>query len=435
MTKKSAALTIDRRSLLQGAAGAAGLLAAARMALPSGAFAQAAGPEVKGAKLGYIALTDASPLVIAKEKGLFAKHGVPDVDVARQASWGALRDNIVLGGAGNGIDGAHILRPMIHTISAGIVTQNNVPTPLFNVLGLNEDCQGISVSNEYKDLDIRANSAPLKEAFARKKASGKELTAAMTFPGGTHDLWIRYWLAAGGVDPDNDIKTIVVPPPQMVANMKVGNMDLFCVGEPWNEQLVNQGIGYTAVTTGEIWARHPEKVLGLRAQFVEANPRASQAMIMAVMEAQQWCEAAANKQEMAEIVGRRQWFNVPVADIIGRLKGEVNYGNGRTVNNPALAMKFWGTNGTTSYPYKSLDTWFITENMRWGRFPLNTDIKALVDRTNRSDLWTAAAKTLGIAGAPSGDSRGVETFFDGVKFDPADPMGYLKTVKIKRAAA
>jgi nitrate/nitrite transport system substrate-binding protein len=151
----------------------------------------------------------------------------------------------------------------------------------------------------------------------------------MTFPGGTHDLWIRYWLAAGGIDPDKDVSTIVVPPPQMVANMKVGTMDAFCVGEPWNEQLVNQNIGFTAATTGEIWFRHPEKILGMRADWVDANPRATQAIMMAVMEAQMWCEKMENKQEMAEIVGRRQWFNVPVADIIGRLKGDINYGDGR----------------------------------------------------------------------------------------------------------
>ncbi len=424
----------DRRSLLKGATTAAGLLAAARLSLPAGACAQGAGPEVRGTKLGYIALTDAAPLVIAKEKGFFTKHGLPDMDISRQASWGATRDNIALGLARNGIDGAHMLRPKIHMYTAGTVTANNVPVPMYNLLNLNEDCQAISVSNEYKDLAVGLNAAPLKAAFERKKAAGKELTAAMTFPGGTHDLWIRYWFAAGGIDPDSDIKVIVVPPPQMVANMKVGNMDVFCVGEPWNEQLVNQDIGYTACTTGELWNRHPEKVLGMRTDFVDRNPVATQAILMAVMEAQMWCEKAENKQEMAEIVSRRQWFNVPVADIIGRIRGEINYGLGRKVNDPKLAMKFWGENGSSSYPWKSLDTWFITENIRWNKFPVNTDIKALVDRTNRSDLWSAAAKTLGVAGAPTGDSRGIETFFDGVKFDPADPMGYLKTVKIKRAA-
>jgi nitrate/nitrite transport system substrate-binding protein len=424
----------SRRSLLKGASMTAATLAAARVAFPAGAFAQAAGPEAKGTRLGYIALTDAAPLIIAKEKGLFAKHGVPDMDIAKQASWGATRDNMALGFKANGIDGGHILRPKAHMYTAGTVMQNNQPLPMYTLLNLNEDCQGISVSNEYKDLNIQKDSSPLKEAFARKKAAGKELTAAMTFPGGTHDLWIRYWLAAGGIDPDSDIKVITVPPPQMVANMKVGTMDCFCVGEPWNEQLVNQNIGYTALTTGELWAKHPEKILGMRADVVDANPKMVQAILMATMEAQMWCDKLENKQEMAEIVGRRQWFNVPVPDIIGRLKGEINYGNGRKVTDPKLAMKFWGENGAVSYPWKSLDTWFVTENVRWGKFPVNTDIKALVNKTNRSDLWTAAAKTLGVANAPTADSRGVETFFDGVKFDPADPMAYLKAVKIKRAA-
>lgn len=423
----------SRRNALKAVGGAA-LLGAVRSAFPGGAFAQGAGPEVKGTKLGYIALTDAAPLIIAKEKGLFAKHGVPDMDIAKQASWGATRDNMALGTKANGIDGGHILRPKAHLYTTGKVIQNNQPLPMYTLLSLNEDCQGISVSNEYKDLKIEKNSAPLRDAFARKKAAGKELTAAMTFPGGTHDLWIRYWLAAGGIDPDTDIKVIVVPPAQMVANMKVGNMDCFCVGEPWNEQLVNQDIGYTAVTTGEIWSKHPEKILGMRADWVDANPKATQAILMAVMEAQQWCESADNKQEMSEIIGRRQWFNVPVADIIGRLKGEINYGLGRKVTNPKLAMKFWGEGGSVSYPWKSLDTWFITENIRWGKFEPTIDIKALVDKTNRSDLWLAAAKTLGVANPPASDSRGIETFFDGITFDPAAPMDYLKSLKIKRVS-
>ena len=422
---------VSRRSVLNLGA-TASLLAAAKLALPSGAFAQSVGPEVKGTRLGYIALTDSAPLIIAKEKGLFTKYGLPDMDISKQASWGATRDNMALGTKANGIDGGHILRPKTHLYSTGKVMQNSLPLPMYTLMNLNEDCQGISVSNEYKDLKIGKDASPLKEAFARKKATGKDLTAAMTFPGGTHDLWIRYWLAAGGIDPDTDIKVIVVPPPQMVANMKVGNMDCFCVGEPWNEQLVNQDIGYTAVTTAEIWAKHPEKVLGMRAEWVDANPKATQAMMMAVMEAQIWCDKAENKQEMAEIVSRRQWFNVPVADIIGRIKGEINYGLGRKVNDPKLAMKFWGENGEVSYPWKSLDSWFITENIRWGKFEPTLDIKALVNKTNRSDLWSEAARILGLTKAPSGDSRGIETFFDGVTFNPADPMAYLKSVKIKR---
>ncbi len=430
---KPTSVNAGRRRLLK-LSGAAALLSAARLALPSGAFAQSAGPEVKGTRLGYIALTDASPLIIAKEKGLYAKYGLPDMDIAKQASWGATRDNMALGFKNNGIDGGHILRPKTHLYSTGKVMQNNQPLPMYTLLNLNEDGQAISVSNEYKDLNVQKDASPLKLAFERKKAAGKELTAAMTFPGGTHDLWIRYWLAAGGIDPDTDIKVITVPPPQMVANMKVGTMDCFCVGEPWNEQLVNQNIGYTALTTGELWARHPEKILGMRADFVDANPKATQAILMAVMEAQQWADKRENRQELSEIVGRRQWFNVPVNDINKRLLGDINYGNGREVKGTNLQMKFWGEGGSSSYPWKSLDTWFVTENIRWGKFEPTTDIKALVDKTNRADLWREAAKTLGVSGAPTADSRGVETFFDGVKFDPAAPMDYLKALKIKRVA-
>src|SRR6266581_1905755 len=295
---------LSRRQILKATAGTAALLAAARLNFPAGAFAQGAGPEVKAAKLGFIALSDAGPLFVAKDKGLFAKHGMPDVDVQKQASWGTTRDNLVLGSEGNGIDGAHILTPMPYLISSGKVTQNNQPTPMYILARLNLDAQCISVAKEYADLKIGVDTAPFKLALDKKKAAGKSIKAAMTFPGGTHDLWIRYWLAAGGIDPDKDIATIVVPPPQMVANMKVGNMDAFCVGEPWNEQLVNQDIGFTACTTGEIWFKHPEKALGVRAEWVDKYPNAARALTMAVIEAQQWCDKMDNKEELATIVGK-----------------------------------------------------------------------------------------------------------------------------------
>ncbi|QYK42722.1 MAG: ABC transporter substrate-binding protein [Paracoccaceae bacterium] len=424
---------LTRRGLLTSAAGTLATVAAARALLPGGAFAATPAPEVSGTKLGYIALTDSAPLIIALEKGFFAKHGVPDMVVEKQASWGATRDNMALGTANGGIDGGHILRPKVHLYATGRVMQNNQPLPMYTLLSLNEDCQGLSVAQSWADTGVGLDSAPLREGFAAKRAAGQEVPVAMTFPGGTHDLWMRYWLAAGGIDPTRDVDLIVVPPPQMVANMKVGNMEAFCVGEPWNEQLVNQGIGFTAATTGELWPRHPEKVLGMRADWVDAHPNATLAIMMAVMEAQIWCEAPGNKQEMAEIIGRRQWYNVPVKDIIGRIRGEFNYGRGRVETRPDLAMKFWGAAGETSYPWKSLDTWFVTENKRWGYFPGDLDTRALVDATNRSDLWLAAARGLGLA-AGFGDSRGVETFFDGKTFDPANPDGYLDSLSIKAMA-
>jgi nitrate/nitrite transport system substrate-binding protein len=433
MTKRTNKTSgLSRRQLLKAASGTAALLAAAKLNFPAGAFAQSAGPEVTGAKLGFIALSDAGPLFVAKDKGLFAKYGMGDVDVQKQASWGTTRDNLVLGSEGNGIDGAHILTPMPYLISAGKVTQNNQPTPMYIMARLNLDAQCISVAKEYADLKIGVDAAPLKAAFDAKKAAGKSVKAAMTFPGGTHDLWIRYWLAAGGIDPDKDIETITVPPPQMVANMKVGTMDCFCVGEPWPGQLVHQGIGYTAINTGEIWNKHPEKSLGMRAAWVDKNPRAAKAILMAVMEAQQWADKAENKEELATIMAKRQWINCPVEDIADRAKGKFNYGTGKVVENSPHIMKYW--RDFASYPFQSHDLWFLTEDIRWGKFEPTTDTKVLIGKVNREDMWRDAAKALGVAAAdiPTSTSRGKETFFDGKVFDPESPAAYLKSLSIKR---
>jgi nitrate/nitrite transport system substrate-binding protein len=427
--------TLTRRQVIKGGSATVALLTAAKAAFPGGAFAQGAGPETKAAKLGFIALTDAAPLFVAKEKGIFAKYGMPDVEVQKQASWGTTRDNLVLGSEGNGIDGAHILTPMPYLISAGKVTQNNVPTPMYILARLNLDSQCISVAQEYADLKIGLDTKPFKAALENKKAAGKPIKAAMTFPGGTHDLWIRYWLAAGGIDPDKDIETIVVPPAQMVANMKVGTMDCFCVCEPWNHQLINQKIGYTGITTGELWNKHPEKAFGLRAAWVDKHPKAAKALLMAVLEAQMWCDKDENRAEVAAICAKRQWINVPVADVTDRMKGKFDYGiPGKVVENSPHIMKYWRDNA--SYPFKSHDLWFITEDMRWGKFEPTFDAKALIDKVNREDMWREAAKELGVPASdiPASTSRGKETFFDGKVFDPDDPAAYLVALDIKRIA-
>ena len=387
--------------------------------------------ETTSAKLGFIALTDSAPLIVALEKGLFAKYGMTDVKVEKQASWPVTRDNLVLGSGGGGIDGAHILSPMPYLMSLGTITKGN-KVPMYLLARLNTNGQAISIANTYKEMKVGKESTLLKEAFAKSKAAGKELKVAITFPGGTHDLWMRYWLAAGGIDPNADVSVVPVPPPQMVANMKVGNMEAFCVGEPWNAQLVNQNQGYTALLTGELWQDHPEKAFAMRADWVDKNPNAAKAVLMAVQEAQQWCDKDENKEEMVKIVSAQRWFKVPAKDIIERAKGNIDYGDGRTVQNFPQKMKFWADNA--SYPYKSHDLWFLTENIRWGYIPADTDTKKLVDQVNREDLWKEAAKAIGVADSdiPKSSSRGVETFFDGVKFDPENPSAYLKSLKIKK---
>lgn len=387
-------------------------------------------PEVTTAKLGFIALTDSAPLIVAKEKGFFAKYGMPDVEVAKQASWGTTRDNLVLGSEGGGIDGAHILTPMPYLMTTGAVTDGR-EVPMYILSRLNVNGQGISVANTYKELDVQLDSSKWMTNVQQAKSSGERLVCAVTFPGGTHDLWMRYWLAAGGIDPDNDVSTIVVPPPQMVANMRTGTVDAFCVGEPWNAQLINQDIGYSALTTGQLWNNHPEKVLGMRADWVDAHPKAALALLKAVQEAQIWCDAAENKEEMAQIVSGRNWFNVPATDIADRAKGTFDFGDGRVEENSDYVMKFWSSDA--SYPFKSHDLWFLTEDIRWGYLPPDTDIQALVDRVNREDLWQEAARAIGQEAAiPSSTSRGIETFFDGTQFDPENPQAYLDSLAIKR---
>jgi nitrate/nitrite transport system substrate-binding protein len=427
-------LSITRRKLIR-SAGAAAVLGSVGALIPRGVHAQGAGPEVKGVKLGFIALTDACPLIIAKEKGFYARHGMPDVEVVKQASWPATRDNLALGGERNGIDGAHILSTMPYLMSAGRITQNSVPVPMAMLARCHTDGQSISVSQEFAELKVGLDASPLRQAIARRKAAGKDFTAAHTFPMGTHDLWIRYWFAAAGIDPDTDIKLIPVPPPQMVANMKVGTMDAFCVAEPWHGQLVNQKIGYTALTTDEIWGVHPDKSFAMRADFVERRPNATRALLMALFEAQQWCDKAENKPELAEIVGKRQWINAPVADIAGRLAGDFDFGNGRTARNEKQIMKYWRQHA--SFPWQSHDSYMLHEIMRWGKLEPGFDVAGAIRSVSRTDLWRDAAKALGVQAdqIPDSDSRGVETFFDGLKFDPADPMAYLKAVKIKRMAA
>jgi nitrate/nitrite transport system substrate-binding protein len=425
--------SVTRRIVLKTSATAA-LLAAARAAIPGGAWAATAdAPEVKGATFGFIALTDSSPLIVAKEKGLFAKYGLPDVLVNKQASWGTTRDNLELGSAGGGIDGAHILTPMPYLMSSGRITKNNIKVPMSILARLNLNGQSISVSNAYKSLGVTATAKGLGEAFAKAKAAGKDIKVAMTFPGGTHDMWLRYWLAANGIDPDKDLSTITVPPPQMVANMKVDTMEAFCVGEPWNAQLVHQKIGFTALTTSELWMDHPEKSLAMRTEWVEKNPKAARAVLMAVQEAAQWCDA--NPEEMCKIVSGREWFKVPYEDIVERAAGTIDYGDGRKVEKSPHIMKFW--KDFASYPFQSHDLWFLTENIRWGYQPADLDTKALIKQVNREDLWRDAAKALGVATAeiPTSSSRGPEKFFDGKVFDPTNPQAYLKSLTIKRNMA
>ncbi len=321
---------------------------------------------------------------------------------------------------------------MPYLISTGKVTQNNVPVPMSIVARLNLDSQGISVAKDYAGTGVQRDASKLKDAFAAKKAAGGEIKVAMTFPGGTHDLWIRYWLAAGGIHPDKDVSTIVVPPPQMVANMKVGNMDAFCVGEPWNEQLVNQGIGFHRLHHRRTLERPSGK--GARpAQRLDRDEPERR-------------EGADDGRDGGSDLGRQhgqQGRNVghprqaPVVQRAAEGRRRAAEGHDQLRQRTRRRRVRAGDEvleGPRLLSFKSHDRWFLTENIRWGKFAPDTDIKGLVDKVNREDIWRAAAADLGITDIPASTSRGPETFFDGKVFDPEHPEAYLDSLTIKASA-
>jgi nitrate/nitrite transport system substrate-binding protein len=404
-------------------------LAGSTLLSPLSALAAPGKPETTDVELGFIALTDAAPLIIAKEKGYFAKEGMTGVSLKKQTSWAVTRDNLELGGAKGGIDGAHLLTPMAYLLTTGAIAKSRQTVPMSILARLNTQGQGISASKQFLPAKLKVKSPDLVAVVEKKNKTGDKFKAAVTFPGGTHDLWMRYWLAANGVDPNKEVDIVVIPPPQMVANMQSGTMDVFCVGEPWNERLVNKKLGYTITQTGEIWKQHPEKAFALRTDWVKKNPNAALRLLMAVQQAQKWADNPANTKELATILSEDKYVKASVDDLLPRLQGNVDYGDGRNVTNSPFRMLFFKNNA--SFPYKSHDTWFVTEDIRWGYLPKGTNIKELVAKVNRSDLWREAAKANGYNEIPSSDTRGVEIFFDGVKFDASNPQAYLKGLKFK----
>ncbi len=396
--------------------------------------AQAGKPEVTKVKLGYLPIVEAAPLIIAKEKGFFAKNGMTDVELSKQANWGAARDNVKIGASAGGIDGGQWQMPMPYLISEGIIT-NGEKVPMYVLLQLNTQGNGIAIAGKHKGqgLGLKAD-----KAFFDKLKSGGKFKAAYTFPKANQELWIRYWLAANGVNPDTDVELLTVPTAQTVANMKSGTMDAFSTGDPWPFRIVRDKIGFISALTAEIWKAHPEEYLAMRADWVDKNPKATKAMMKAIMEAQQWCDNFSNRKELVDIVSRREYYNVPKDVLEGTIMGKYDMGDGRKIDDKSMAVLYWkDSKGSVSYPYQSHDLWFLTESVRWGFLPKGTlaTANSMIKKVNREDLWRQAAKELGIPGGdiPSSTSRGVETFFDGVKFDPKNPQAYLNGLKIKKA--
>src|SRR5205085_7715870 len=242
-----------------------------------------------------------------------------DSTVLKGANWAAIRDNLSSGV----IQATHMLIGMPIASTMGLA--GSPKKPMIIPWLLNRNGQAITLKTAWKGK-VSNDSKALKPFVDQAKKLGEPLTFAMTFPPGTHAMWMRYYLAAGGIDPDKDVTLITVPPAQMVANMKIGKMDGFCVGEPWGARSIADGIGYTSVTTQDIWKDHPEKVCAFTEEFAVKNPKTVKAVLKALHEASVWLDELGNRKEQCDIVSKATYINCDPKTIHGRLLGELDYG-------------------------------------------------------------------------------------------------------------
>ncbi len=409
---------VSRRVVLKAGLTGLGMVSLASL-IPSGLrnVAWAAGsdaPEKTDLTVGFIPLTDCASVVMAGELGLYEKYGL-NVTVTKEASWAAVRDKLVLGE----LDAAHVLYGLIYGTTLGIAGQKKDMAVL---MGINHNGQAITLSKKI----AAADGAALKKIVDKKE---REYTFAQTFPTGTHAMWLYYWLGAHGINPFEDVKNIVVPPPQMVANMRVGNMDGFCVGEPWNARAIFDKIGYTMTTTQAIWKNHPEKVLGTTLEFVQQYPNTARALLAAVLEASKHIDNPANRAQVARVIASKSYVNAPEPVILGRMLGQYEDGRGKSWQDPDY-MKFHN-DGMVNFPYLSHGVWFLTQHRRWGLLKQDIDYLAVAKKVNQTALYSEVAKSLNIS-VPS-DPLKTETLFDGVVFDAAKAKEYAAGFKIHAA--
>ena len=407
----------SRRGFLRASAAGA-LVAMIDPAVRVGAWAAGSdAPEKQEVKVGFIPLTDCASVVIASVMEFDRKYGIRILP-SKEASWAAVRDKLVNGE----LDAAHVLYGLVYGVQLGVGGPRRDMAVLMNI---NNNGQAITLSNALREKGA-TDGAKLRELITREK---REYTFAQTFPTGTHAMWIYYWLAAHGIHPFNDVKSIVVPPPQMVANMRVGNMDGFCVGEPWNNRAIHDGIGFTAETTQAIWKDHPEKTLGTTAEFVQKHPNTARAMVSAVLEASRYIDVMANRKKVAEIIADKSYVNCPVDIIDQRLEGQYENGIGRKWKD-ADYMKFHN-DGLVNFPYLSDGMWFMTQHRRWGLLKDDPDYLAVAQKVNRIDIYRQAAAATNTP-VPKDPLRTAK-LIDGVVWDGKNPKAYAAGFRIRAA--
>jgi nitrate/nitrite transport system substrate-binding protein len=408
---------MKRRSFLKtaGASAAGTLLSGLPSGWVGGAYADD-GPETRHVRFGIIALTDCAPIVMAHELGYFKKFGITSV-ISKEASWAVIRDKLSIGEN----QATHMLIGMPLASTMGLA--GSPVKPMVIPWLLNRNGQAITLSNTLKAAGAKT-PAQIRPLAAKAKAGNAPMTFAMTFPPGTHAIWLRYWLASGGIHPDRDVTLITIPPAQMVANMKVGKMDGFCVGEPWNNRAIEDGIGFTAVTTQQMWKDHPEKVCAFTEEFATKNPKTVKAVLKALYLASVDLDKLENRPKFAAVIARPSYINCPPAIITERLLGKYEYGDGRVEQDPHY-MIFSTRN--TNYPHQIYAKWWLTQLRRWGMTKGAPDYAAVPKRVMRPDLYREAMKDLGVAVTVAEEQK--VTLYDGV-FDGTDPEAYARSFQM-----
>lgn len=398
--------------------------ASRRGASPSSAPAAAGAahvgrPELDEVRVGFMALTDCAPVIMASVLGFDRKHGVRIVP-CRQASWAAVRDKLLRGD----LHLANMLYGMVYGVHLGIAGPRRDMAVLMT---LNRNGQGLTLSQQL----ARAGVTTGAELAQSVRAGARRYTFAQTFPTGTHAMWLSYWLASLGIDPLHQVRQITVPPPQMVANMRAGVMDGCCVGEPWNAVAVENGVGFTVATSQEVWPEHPDKVLGATDDFVRAHPNTARAVTAALLEACRWIDASAgNRIATAGSIAGADCVAAPVGTILPRMLGRGDDGLGASLRAaPALAFH---AGGEVNLPWLSDAMWFLTQFRRWGLLRDDPDYSGVARQVNRVALYREVAEALGVA-APAADLRR-STLIDGRVWDGSDPEGYAHGFDIAAAA-
>jgi nitrate/nitrite transport system substrate-binding protein len=404
--------------------------------------------------LGFIPLTDCAPLVVAKERGFFDQVGL-EVELSKETSWSNIRDKVSIGI----LDGAHMLAPMPIATTLGI---GSVQKPTVTAMSLDLNGNAITVSQalyeRMRELDPAAlthrpySAKALAAVIAERRAEGgKPLNFAVVYPMSTHAYELRYWLAAAGIDPDHDVKLLVVPPPQMVTQLKAGHIDGFCVGEPWSSVAVAEGLGRVLITNYELWNNNPEKVFGVNLEWAEQYPRTHGALLAALLEAARWTDALENRPAVAEMIAQPRYVNAPVEVVAQSMTGTFRY----ALDEPAVRMPDFNVffRFAATYPWRSHALWFLTQMVRWGQIARPMDLVATAAEVYRPDLYREAAEGLELAvptvdyktegghargwtleSATTSLAMGADRFFDGGSFDPADPMGYLRGFEVAHPA-